>query len=523
MAASAAARQAAFPAPARDHIDDDDRLAFIASCLPGLAYERRRGVDGAVSYPFFGGALLTAFGLDAASARTDPQALFARIHPGDRAAFEATVAQASASRAGYALDLRWIDDAGGIVWTRNLATASEHPDGTRWMCLSVEITELKETQAAVRAADCERSDFLATMSHELRSPLHGILGYNELLLTTELSAKQRRYADLGSEASRSLLTIVNEALEFAEVEGTEADEVSEPFDLPARLATVTRAFEPAATVKGIGLALKLGPSLPRAVLGDAQRLGQVLTNILSNAVKYTDRGGVEVVCDGIGGGTLGTRIRIEVRDTGIGIPKDMVPKLFGRFSQASRHQTRRRGGSGLGLSIVKAQVARMGGTVAIETEEHVGTTVRVELALPVATTAEVHPFARPDRRPVPSSPKTVLFVDDTPAGADLVREFLHDTPVTVRAAASGEEALDMVASESMDLVFMDLTLPGTSGVETTKLIRALGGKRGAVPIIGLTGQASATERELCRSNGFSDVVTKPFNRAELAEMIAKWS
>lgn len=513
-------RSVGSPADAQDL---RERLEFMTSCLPGLAYERRLNHDGTVSYPYFGGTLLKCFGLTAEMVLADPTLLFERIHPSDREKFTATVAQAASSRTGYALDLRWIDNAGQIVWTRYLAVAKEHPEGVRWMCLSVDVTELKEAREAFKTANSERSDFLATMSHEVRAPLHSILGYNELLSGTELSPDQRRFTDLGTEASRSLLTIVNEALEYAEVDRDKRAEVPDPFDLPGRLKSLYESFEPEAAKKGLNFVLSLDPRLPKTVLGNPQRLGQVLTNVVSNAIKYTDIGTVELSCQKIGGGQFGTRIRIEVRDTGIGIPKDLVPHLFGRFVQASRHQARRMGGSGLGLSIARALVGQMGGTITLETQENVGTVVRIELAFRPAATAEVHPFRTPETKAGSERPKRVLVVDDMPANIELVRDFLRGAPVTVTTASSGEEALEMVISESMDLVFMDLNMPVMSGFETTRLIRALDGGKGAVPIVALTGEASTKAREHCRSTGFSDFVAKPFRRADLTEMIAKWS
>lgn len=498
---------------------ESERLEFLSSTLPGLIYERHFLSSGQETYPFFGGALLKRLGVTAEQALTNPDSLFSCIHPEDLPKFKDTLATARTSRTGYSLDLRWIDNAGHILWTRNIGMPKERSGETRWMCMSIEVTELKASQESNRSAQCDRLDFMATMSHELRTPLHSLLGYGELMLETSLSPAQLRYATLGQEASRSLLRIANEALEYAGSVGDTIEPTAEVFDVREQLSVIAGGFEPEAAAKGLGMTLRLCPALPNAVLGQKQYLRQILTNIVSNAIKYTDLGTIQMSCDVIGGGEFGMRIRIQVKDTGIGIAEHLVPKLFGRFSQVSQNATRTKGGSGLGLSITKALVAKMGGTIGIQTRENVGTTFTIELIVQPTTLAQIDPYVRP----TVLAPKQVLFVDDTVAAVDLVRDFLSGSPISVIAAGSGSEALAIAASAKLDLIFLDLNMPVMCGIETARRLRADVVKGSRTPIVALTGDETQVARQVCRENGFDDFVSKPFSRAQLTGMIEKWA
>ncbi|HYC01846.1 MAG TPA: ATP-binding protein [Azospirillaceae bacterium] len=373
--------------------------------------------------------------------------------------------------------------------------------------------ELAEAKEAAEAAARAKSAFLASMSHEVRTPLNGIIGFNDLLLQAPLPPEQRAWAEVVRDAGRALLTVVNDVLDFSRAEAGMMSFAAEPVELRGLLQGSARIVAAAAAEKGLELAVELAPDLPAWVTGDGHRLRQVLLNLLNNAVKFTDQGGVVLAASATGGG-----VRLEVRDTGIGIPADKQDRLFQRFSQVDDSTARRHGGSGLGLAICKAIVEQMGGRIGVESRAGEGSIFWAELPL-----AAAEPPAQParGRQERLERPLRILVAEDLAYNRLLVSTYLRRAGHEVETAVDGAEALASVRTEAFDLVLMDMQMPVMDGLEAARAIRALPGAAGRVPILALTANIMVEEIAACRDAGMDGHVAKPVERDRLLAEIAR--
>ncbi|HOX42269.1 MAG TPA: ATP-binding protein [Myxococcota bacterium] len=376
-------------------------------------------------------------------------------------------------------------------------------------------TELVQAREEALRASRAKTDFLAVMSHELRTPLSGVLGLAELLGDTPLDEAQRDMATTLRSAAESLQTLIDDLLDFSKIEAGRLEVLPAPFDLQAVLRAVDVPMSLRAQQKGLAYARHLASATPTWRLGDAARLQQVLRNLVANAVKFSERGRVEVrvtpALDGPGPACL----RFEVIDTGPGIPLERQPELFQPFVQLDR----RAGGSGLGLAVCHRLVEAMGGRLGLESAPGLGSRFWFELPLPVAAeplqVAEVAPAS-------PARPLQVLLAEDDPTNQQVAVRSLERLGHRVDVVANGCAALKALSIQRYDLVLMDLQMPEMDGFEATRRIRAGDGVLDPqVPVVGLTAFAMPQDRTRCLAAGMNDHVPKPYRVRELAAAIAR--
>jgi signal transduction histidine kinase/CheY-like chemotaxis protein/HPt (histidine-containing phosphotransfer) domain-containing protein len=374
---------------------------------------------------------------------------------------------------------------------------------------------------AERANDA-KSRFLSGISHEIRTPLNGVLGMAELLGRTKLDAEQARYAEAILSVGRSLHKLLSDVLDMAKIEAKELRLERIRFS-PARIVRdITRVYREIASARGSVLSAEIEPDADVPASGDPTRLRQVLTNLVSNAVKFTERGTIRIVCRRLAdpGADGGPRFAFEISDTGVGISPQVRQTLFRPFSQGDPSTTRRFGGTGLGLSICKQLVDLMGGTIECDSEPGRGTTFRVTLPFAPAAGATV---VEPATSLRPRLGAAVLVVEDNPVNREVIGGMLVGLGLRPTYAEDGAAALAAMRSETYDLVLMDCQMPVLDGYDATRAWRREESRSGRrLPIIALTANAFADERARCLDAGMDDYLAKPVRIELLTRGLARW-
>jgi signal transduction histidine kinase/ActR/RegA family two-component response regulator len=380
------------------------------------------------------------------------------------------------------------------------------------------------SEVATRSAKA-KADFLASMSHEIRTPLNAVIGLNELLLRTDLDDRQREYAETSRDSGNLLLDLVNDILSFSALESGEGSLDEESFDLVDLVVDTERMFREVAAAKGLSVHHHVAPGITARRTGDQVRIRQLLVNLVGNAVKFTDTGGVEVRVDTVPGHDPDELVRITVLDSGIGIPADHVEHLFDPFSQGDASAARRHGGTGLGLAICDRIVTMMDGRIVVDSTPGVGTVVQVTLPLPAA----VEPFAPVGNGTAAagsgSGPATsgmqVLVAEDDPVNRLVAQHLLEALGVTPDIVSSGEEAYEAVRTKRYDVVLMDIHMPGMDGVEVAARIRRDRTLRHRPRLVAMTASALTGDREHFLASGLDDYVSKPVRLEDLSDALAR--
>jgi PAS domain S-box-containing protein len=459
---------------------------------------------------------------------------------------------------------RWILARGTII--RNEGALSSRMVGIHIDVTDRKVAEevLRQAKDAAEAASRAKSQFLANMSHEIRTPMNGVLGLAELLLRYPLNEKERHLTQSIHRSGSVLLAIINDILDFSKIEAGKLQLEAIPFEVRRTIEEAIAVSSSTAEQKGLRLSCRIARHIPFALIGDPTRLRQIIVNLVSNAVKFTEQGTVTVSAEltGTRDGRYG--LSVSVTDTGIGISLEAQSNIFDAFSQADGSTTRKYGGTGLGLAIVKQLVTLMGGTIELQSRPGEGTCFRFtvycksadmptqrppELCAVSATRGETIS----DQRPVRAGEVRILLVEDNPVNREVACGMLEVLNCRIDTAENGREALDAIAKTGYALVFMDCQMPEMDGLTATKLIRAREAAEAVssskfqvssprpvhpslqpetqnskpdtprrVPIVALTAHAMQGDREQCLSAGMDDHLSKPFTLVQLEHMLSRW-
>ncbi|MBY6278787.1 ATP-binding protein [Stenotrophomonas maltophilia] len=516
----------------------EQRLAEVTDNLPAVVYQARRDADGTLSFPFIAGDLPALFGITRQQAEQDARVLLERVEQEDRARILHSIEQAAHQFAPLILEFRLRSDGEGVRWVRSQAHPYAAEEGAViWSGYWVDVSEARMQADALAAAKADaeqaaeaKSRFLATMSHETRTPMSGVLGMLEVLAHSPLDSEQQRILGVIEDSAQMLRQILDDILDYSRLEAGALRLEPVPQPLRPLLESVCRLMSAQASARGLELHVQIDPQLAAAHEVDGVRLRQIAFNLLSNAIKFTARGEVRLQLEVLGptADDGSQPLCLSVTDTGIGIAPEQLQHLFAPFTQAGAYIQRDHGGTGLGLSICQRLVQMMGGELELHSTLGEGTRAEVRLALVEAGRGDVEALVAEQEQaallPLALREARVLVIEDHPTNQAMMAWRLQQLGVPHVLLGDGQQALDRLSSESFDLVITDCRMPVLDGFGFTRLLREREGRTGQprLTVLALTASVLDDDARRCREAGMDEVLAKPLSLATLRTALLRW-
>jgi hypothetical protein len=381
--------------------------------------------------------------------------------------------------------------------------------------------ELKSTILKTGLSAKSKEEFLANISHEIRTPIHGIISLSQFLNSTDLNIEQKKFLELIKKSANTLLVIVNDILDLSKIDAGQMTFEEIDFNCRDIVQSSVAAFIPKSNEKGIYLRTKISECIPETINGDPVRLTQIINNILGNAVKFTNIGGIDIAIDCFDKSSKYVMLQLKIQDTGIGIPSHKLKTVFNTFSQASLEITRKYGGTGLGLNITKQLVERQNGSIHVESTLEKGTVFTIKIPYKFAENNQAVLSAETPLSNILNNKIKVLVAEDHDINRFIIEKILKDWKYEFDFAMNGENAVGLAKQKKYDLILMDIEMPDIDGYKATTLIRESNNLNKNTPIIAITGHAMNGEREKCLSFGMNEYISKPFKTEELQQLIKK--